>query len=93
MDREGIPGFPTQACGARAGPGGGPGRSFRGQRKGFRPTTWEGAREFRSPPVRLQAPTAVPLAAFALPQPRVLRVLSIEDHIRLEVDLTLRPPS
>ena len=34
-----------------------------------------------------------PTAEFALPQPRVLRVLSIEDPICLEVDLTLRPAS
>ncbi|MGH7432200.1 MAG: hypothetical protein ACREJL_00450 [Candidatus Methylomirabilales bacterium] len=34
-----------------------------------------------------------PTADFALTQPRFLRVLRIEDHIRLEVDLTLRPTS
>jgi hypothetical protein len=42
---------------------------------------------------RLQAWTAFTFADFALTQPRVMSVLSIEDHIRLEVDLTLRPPS
>ena len=34
-----------------------------------------------------------PTADFALTQPRVMRVLSIEGHIRLEVDLTLRRAS
>ena len=45
-------------------------------------------------PIRIrlhQARTAFPFAAFALPQPLVLRVLSIEDHVRIEVGLTLRP--
>ncbi len=45
------------------------------------------------PPARLQATTGFRFAALGLPQLRVMRVLSIEDHIRLEVDLTLRPPS
>ena len=40
-----------------------------------------------------QARTALTFADFALTQPRVLSVLSIEDHIRLEVDLTLREAS
>ena len=34
--------------------------------------------------------TAGTFAAFALTRPRFLRVLSIEDHVGLEVDLTLR---
>jgi len=49
--------------------------------------------EFRDSTVRLQARTAFPFAAFALTPPRVMRVLSIEDPIRLEVDLTPRPAS
>lgn len=43
------------------------------------------------PPAWLQARTVFPFGAFALSQPHVMRVLSIEDPIRLEVDLTLRP--
>jgi polyisoprenoid-binding protein YceI len=58
-----------------------------------RPTTWEGTVEFRGSTVRLQARTGFRFGDFALTQPRVMRVLSIEDHIRLEVDLTLRPAS
>ena len=58
-----------------------------------RPTTWEGTVEFSGSTIRLQARTAFTFADFALPQPRVMSVLSIEDHIRLEVDLTLRPAS
>jgi polyisoprenoid-binding protein YceI len=58
-----------------------------------RPTTWEGTVEFSGGTVRLQARTAFTFADFALTQPRVMRVLSIEDKIRLEVDLTLRPAS
>jgi len=58
-----------------------------------RPTTWDGTVEFRGSTVRLQARTAFKFADFALTQPRVTRVLSIEDNIRLEVDLTLRPAS
>ncbi len=49
--------------------------------------------EFRGSTVRLQALAAFPCADFALPQPRVLRVLSIGDRIRLEVDFPLRPAS
>lgn len=58
-----------------------------------RPTTWEGTVEFRGSTVRLRARTGFRFGDFALTQPRVMRVLSIEDHIRLEVDLTLRPAS
>ncbi len=58
-----------------------------------RPTTWEGTVEFSGGTVRLQARTAFTFAEFALTQPRVMRVLSIEDKIRLEVDFTLRPAS
>ena len=58
-----------------------------------RPTTWEGTVEFRGSTIRLQARTAFTFADFELTQPRVMSVLSIEDRIRLEVDLTLRPAS
>lgn len=59
-------------------------------RRVTRPTTWEGTVEFSGGALRLQAWTAFKFAEFGLTQPRVMRVLSIEDHIRLEVDLTLR---
>ena len=58
-----------------------------------RPPTGEGTVEFSGSTVRLQARTVFTFADFALPQPRVMRVLSIDDHIRLEVDLTLRQAS
>lgn len=58
-----------------------------------RPVTWEGTVEFTGTAVRLQARTAFKFGDFELTQPRVFRVLSIEDHIRLEVDLTLRQAS
>jgi mannose/cellobiose epimerase-like protein (N-acyl-D-glucosamine 2-epimerase family) len=44
-------------------------------------------------PARIQARTAFVFAAFALPQPRLMRVLGIQARSRLEVDLTLRPAS
>ncbi len=49
--------------------------------------------EFRGSTVHLQARTAFKFGNFELAQPRIFRVLSIEDHIRLEVDLTLRQAS
>lgn len=58
-----------------------------------RPTTWDGTAEFQGRAVRLQARTAFKFGDFELTQPRIFRVLSIEDLIRLEVDLTLRQAS
>lgn len=55
--------------------------------------TWNGVAEFRGDAVRLQAGTAFKFAEFELTQPRIFRVLSIDDNIRLEVDLTLRRAS
>ena len=55
-----------------------------------RPVTWDGAAEFRASTVRLQATTAFKFGDFELTQPRIFRVLSIDDNIHLEVDLTLR---
>lgn len=52
--------------------------------------TWEGTGEFRGGTVRLQARTAFRFAPFWMTPPRVLRVLSIVDPIRLNVGLTLR---
>jgi len=58
-----------------------------------RPTTWDGTALFQGRAVRLQARTAFKFGEFDLTQPRIFRVLSIEDLIRLEVDLTLRQAS
>jgi len=58
-----------------------------------RPTTWDGTAEFQGRAVRLQVRTAFKFGDFELTQPRIFRVLSIEDLIRLEVDLTLRQAS
>ncbi len=58
-----------------------------------RPVTWEGTAEFRESTVRLQATTVFKFGDFELTQPRVFLVLSVEDHIRLDVDLTLRQAS
>ena len=58
-----------------------------------RPTTWDGTALFQGRAVRLQARTAFKFGDFDLTQPRIFRVLSIEDLIRLEVDLTLRQAS
>ena len=56
-----------------------------------RPVTWEGTAEFGRDTVRLQARTAFKFGEFELTQPRVFFLLSVDDNIRLEVDLTLRP--
>jgi len=58
-----------------------------------RPVVWNGTAEFRGDTVRLQAGTAFKFGEFELSQPRVFFVLSVEDTIRLEVDLTLRSGS
>lgn len=58
-----------------------------------RPVTWEGAAGFQGRTARLQAQTAFKFGEFELTQPRIFRVLAIEDNIRLEVDLTLRQAS
>ena len=58
-----------------------------------RPVTWEGTAEFGRDTVRLQARTAFKFGEFELAQPRVFFLLSVDDNIRLEVDLTLRQVS
>lgn len=58
-----------------------------------RPVVWDGTAEFGRDTVRLQAKTAFKFGEFDLAQPRVFFVLSLEDNIRLEVDLTLRQVS
>ena len=57
-------------------------------------TGYQGKTPCPSPcPAPLQARTAFVFAAFALPQPRLMRVLGIQARSRLEVELTLRPAS
>jgi hypothetical protein len=56
-------------------------------------TNFNGTALFQGRAVRLQARTAFKFGEFDLTQPRIFRVLSIEDLIRLEVDLTLRQAS
>ncbi|TBH17631.1 YceI family protein [Thermus thermamylovorans] len=51
---------------------------------------WEGEAEFRGQEVRVVLRTEFPFERFRLVQPRVTVVLSVENRIRLEVDLTLR---
>jgi len=51
---------------------------------------WEGEAEFRGEEVRVFLKTEFPFEKFRLSQPRVAVVLSVENRIRLEVDLTLR---
>lgn len=58
-----------------------------------RPVVWDGTAGFRGNSVRLQARTSFKFGDFELTRPRVLVVLSVEDNIGLEVDLTLRPLS
>ena len=58
-----------------------------------RPLVWDGTVEFQGNSIRLQARTAFKFGDFELTRPRVLLVLSVEDNIRLEVDLRLRQVS
>ncbi|GGM95936.1 hypothetical protein GCM10007092_06800 [Thermus composti] len=51
---------------------------------------WEGEAEFRGDEVRVFLKTEFPFEKFRLAQPRVSVVLSVENRIRLEADLTLR---
>lgn len=51
---------------------------------------WEGEAEFRGQEVRVLLRTEFPFERFKLTQPRVAVVLSVENRIRLEVELTLR---
>ncbi|GAA5335046.1 MULTISPECIES: YceI family protein [Thermus] len=51
---------------------------------------WEGEAEFRGQEVRVFLKTEFPFEKFRLTQPRVPIVLSVENRIRLEVDLLLR---
>jgi len=51
---------------------------------------WEGEAEFSGPEVRVALRTEFPFERFNLVQPRVPILLSVENRIRLEVDLVLR---
>jgi polyisoprenoid-binding protein YceI len=56
-----------------------------------RRVTWRGTATFEGRDVRVRASTAFRFGDFALRIPRVAVVLSVEDSIRLEADLLLRP--
>ncbi|AEV15579.1 YceI [Thermus sp. CCB_US3_UF1] len=51
---------------------------------------WEGEAEFKGGEVQVLLKTEFPFEKFRLVQPRVAVVLSVENRIRLEVELTLR---
>ncbi|MFN4071565.1 MAG: YceI family protein, partial [Thermus caldifontis] len=51
---------------------------------------WEGEAEFLGDEVKVRLKTEFPFERFQLTQPRVPILLSVENRIRLEVDLTLR---
>jgi polyisoprenoid-binding protein YceI len=55
-----------------------------------RPVTWDATATVEGDEVCVQAHTALRFADFGLTMPRVASVLSVEDSIRLEVDLLLR---
>jgi polyisoprenoid-binding protein YceI len=55
-----------------------------------RPVTWDATATVEGDEVRVQAHTTVRFADFGLTIPRVASVLSVEDSIRLEVDLRLQ---
>jgi polyisoprenoid-binding protein YceI len=58
-----------------------------------RRTTWQATATFNGPEVDVRARTAFRFADFGLQIPRVASVLSVEDDIRLELDLVLRRSS
>lgn len=51
---------------------------------------WEGEAEFSGEEVKVRLKTEFPFERFQLTQPRVPILLSVENRIRLEVDLSLR---
>ena len=55
-----------------------------------RRVTWEATATFDGPKVSVRARTAFHFGAFGLRQPRVTVVLSVEDDIKLEADLTFQ---
>jgi polyisoprenoid-binding protein YceI len=60
-------------------------------REATRRLTWEASATFGGEDVGIRARTAFRFPDFGLPIPRVSVVLSVEDNIRLEADLLLRP--
>lgn len=58
-------------------------------RDATRQVTWEAAATVNGQEVSIRARTAFRFADFALRVPRVASVLSVEDYIRLEIDLLL----
>jgi len=62
-------------------------------RDATRRITWEATATFNGQDVSVRARTTFRFADFGLPIPRVAVVLSVEDTIRLETDLLLRPGS
>ena len=54
------------------------------------PITWDVTAQVQGNQVTAQAATAFKFEDFSLTQPRVARVLSIEDNIKLELDVTLQ---
>jgi polyisoprenoid-binding protein YceI len=58
-----------------------------------RRVTWEATATFDGPKISVRARTAFHFGDFGLRQPRVSVVLSVEDDIKLEADLTLQRSS
>jgi len=54
------------------------------------PVTWDVTAQVQGNQVAAQAATALKFEDFSLTQPHVARVLSIEDNIKLELDVTLQ---
>jgi polyisoprenoid-binding protein YceI len=55
-----------------------------------RPTTWDATAQFSGQEASGTARTAVTLTEFGMEIPRVARIASIEDSVRLEMDFTAR---
>jgi polyisoprenoid-binding protein YceI len=55
--------------------------------------TWQATAAFTGPSLSVRARTAFRFADFNLPIPRLARLLSVDDNIRLEADLVLRRAS
>jgi hypothetical protein len=58
-----------------------------------RRVTWEGTASFDGPRIAVRARTAFKFGDFNLRVPRVSVLLSVEDDIKLEADLSLRRTS
>jgi polyisoprenoid-binding protein YceI len=62
-------------------------------REATRRITWQATAAFDGPAANVRARTAFRFADFNLPIPRLARLLSVDDNIRLEADLVLRKSS